>query len=37
MMMLRSYTYIREELGAEGISKIGRHAVLLANYVSVHA
>ncbi len=34
MMMLRSYTYIRE-LGAEGISKIGRHAVLLANYVRV--
>lgn len=32
MMMLRSYTYIRE-LGSTGIQKIGRHAVLLANYV----
>ncbi|MEZ4814821.1 MAG: aminomethyl-transferring glycine dehydrogenase subunit GcvPB [Bdellovibrionota bacterium] len=32
MMMLRSYTYIRE-LGAPGIQKIGRHAILLANYV----
>jgi glycine dehydrogenase subunit 2 len=32
MMMIRSYTYIRE-LGADGIQKIGRHAILLANYV----
>lgn len=32
MMMLRSYTYIRE-LGNTGIQKIGKHAILLANYV----
>ncbi len=32
LMMIRSYTYITE-LGADGISKIGRHAILLANYV----
>jgi len=32
LMMLRSYTYIRE-LGAEGIQKVGEHAILLANYV----
>lgn len=32
MMMIRSYTYIRE-LGRDGVSKVGRHAILLANYI----
>ena len=34
LMMLRSYTYIRE-LGREGVFKIGRNAILMANYVRV--
>ena len=32
LMMVRSHTYI-SELGREGLSKIGRHAILLANYI----
>jgi glycine dehydrogenase subunit 2 len=32
LMMVRAYTYIRE-LGARGIQKVGRDAVLLANFV----
>jgi glycine dehydrogenase subunit 2 len=32
LMMVRAYTYIRE-LGAEGIQKVGRDAILLANYI----
>jgi glycine dehydrogenase subunit 2 len=32
LMMVRAYTYIRE-LGAEGIQKAGRDAILLANYI----
>lgn len=32
LMMVRAYTYIRE-LGAEGIQKAGRDAILLANHI----
>lgn len=34
LMMVRAYTYIRE-LGAEGIQKVSRDAILLANYIRI--